>query len=302
MDNDPELLTIGELARRTGLPVRTLRFWSDEGAVPPAGRSASGYRLYDAAGAARAGLVRTLRELGLGLADVRRVLDGRTTVAEVADAHIAALDAHIRSLKVSRAVWSAVAREGTGAEGAAVMNRLARLSVAESRQIIDDFKEDVFGPLDLGPRQRDRLRDLRVELPDDPTADQVDAWIELAGLVQDPGFRARMRAFLELTTAPPDQPPPPGACVWWARQVVEEVAKARRDGVAPADPAAARLVGDMFGDADRGVVLASLEAGLEAGAERYRRLVARVRGGRAAPDATADLRWLAAALRVSRRG
>lgn len=47
-DERPDVLTIGQLAHRTGLPVRTLRFRSDEGAVPPVARSASGYRLYDA--------------------------------------------------------------------------------------------------------------------------------------------------------------------------------------------------------------------------------------------------------------
>lgn len=96
-DERPEVLTIGRLADRTGLTVRTLRFWSDEGAVPPVARSASGYRLYDAESVARVELVRTLRELGLGLDEVCRVLSGRTTVAEVAHAHVAALDAQIRS-------------------------------------------------------------------------------------------------------------------------------------------------------------------------------------------------------------
>jgi len=36
------------------------------------------------------------------------VLSGRATVAEVADAHVAGLDAQIRSLKASRAVLSSV--------------------------------------------------------------------------------------------------------------------------------------------------------------------------------------------------
>ncbi len=38
------LLTIGALARATGLSVRTIRYWSDEGALPPVARSAGGYR------------------------------------------------------------------------------------------------------------------------------------------------------------------------------------------------------------------------------------------------------------------
>jgi len=296
---DEQLLTIGQLARRTGLDARTLRFWSDEGAVPPAGRSASGYRLYDAAGVARVELVRTLRELGLGLDDVRRVLDGRATVAQVAEAHVAALDARIRSLKVSRAVLSTVSKRGSTAEETALMNRLARLSATERTQIIDDFKAELFGGLDVEPSLRDRLRDLRIELPDDPTAEQVDAWIELAELVQDPGFRARMRTFLELNTPAPGQREPAGARIWWARQVVNTVADARKGGIRPDEPAAATLLKDLFGAADPAAVLESLEAGLAAGAEQYRRLVSRVRGQLSAPDATAELSWLAAALRIA---
>lgn len=296
-DERPDVLTIGRLAHRTGLPVRTLRFWSDEGAVPPVGRSAGGYRLYDAESVARVELVRTLRELGLGLDDVCRVLSGRTTVAEVADAHVAALDARIRSLKVSRAVLSTVAKRGSTVEETALMNRLARLSAAERKQIVDEFKEEVFGGLD-DPRLRDRMRIFSIELPDDPTPEQVDAWIELAELVRDPGFRARLRTWMELNTPIPGQGRPPGASIWWARQIVQTVAEVRKGGVAPEGPAAAEVLSKLFGDADRVAVLRSLEAGITAGAEHYRRLVARVRGQNSSPDATEELEWLARALRA----
>ena len=45
MDDDGLLLSIGELARRSGLPVRTIRFWSDTGVLPPAERTEGGRRL-----------------------------------------------------------------------------------------------------------------------------------------------------------------------------------------------------------------------------------------------------------------
>ncbi|GIJ45368.1 MerR family transcriptional regulator [Virgisporangium aliadipatigenens] len=297
MEESPDLLTIGQLARRTGLPARTLRFWSDEGAVPPVSRSAGGYRMYDATSVARVELVRTLRELGLGLDAVCRVLDGRASVADVADAHVAALDARIRSLKVSRAVLSTVAKRGSSAAETALMNRLARLSAAERAQIVEEFKRDVFGGLDVGPDVRERLRDLRIDLPDDPTPEQVDAWIELAELVHDPDFRARMRTFLELSTRAPGQATPPGARVWWARQVVNAVARARRRGVGPDTPEAAELVAELLRGDDLRAARRCVEAGLAAQAERYRGLVSRVRGQHAAPDATAELEWLVAALR-----
>lgn len=66
--NDGDLrLTIGQLARRTGLSVKTIRWYSDQGLVPPAGRTASGYRLYGVEALARLELVRTLRRLGIDL-------------------------------------------------------------------------------------------------------------------------------------------------------------------------------------------------------------------------------------------
>src|ERR1043165_352044 len=52
-----EMFSIGQLARTTGLPVRTVRFWSDLGLVPPAGRTSGNYRMYDAEAAARLDLV-----------------------------------------------------------------------------------------------------------------------------------------------------------------------------------------------------------------------------------------------------
>ena len=74
MHGDGTRYSIGELARLTGLSVRTVRFYSDSGVVPPAGRTEAGYRLYDAEALARLELVRTLRELGVDLATIRRVL------------------------------------------------------------------------------------------------------------------------------------------------------------------------------------------------------------------------------------
>ena len=41
-----ELMMIGQLASKTGLSVRTLRFYADAGVLPEDGRSAAGYRLF----------------------------------------------------------------------------------------------------------------------------------------------------------------------------------------------------------------------------------------------------------------
>jgi DNA-binding transcriptional MerR regulator len=197
MEDDGPLLFIGELARRAGLPVRTIRFWSDAGVLPPAARAGGGRRLYDAACVARLELVVTLRELGLGLPDVRRVLDGQVSIAEVAAVHLEALDAQIRALRLHRAVLAVVVKRAAGREEMTLMNKLARMSVAERRQMIDDFLADVFGGQDPSPAWAPRWN-AAPNLPDDPSPEQVDAWVEIAELVSDPGFRQRIRQVLDL--------------------------------------------------------------------------------------------------------
>ena len=154
MDRMTALLSIGELANRTGLPVRTIRFYSDEGVVPPADRTDAGYRLYGPDALARLGLVRTLRDLGLDLATIRRVLEREVSLTDVAAAHAAALDAQIRVLRVQKAVLQAVARRDSDPKELQKMHRLAQLSDDERKRIVADFLDQIFD----GPRHRPRLR------------------------------------------------------------------------------------------------------------------------------------------------
>jgi len=64
------------------------------------------------------------------------------------------------------------------------------------------------------------MRRLPPELPDDPTTEQVEAWLELAELVGDPAFLARVR---EMTLAGSQQQGPPP---FEAGPIVEQVGPA----------------------------------------------------------------------------
>ncbi len=68
-------LRIGELAKRTGVPVATIRFYESEGVLPPPARSAAGYRLYSPTDIRRLSLARNARQLGLPLAVVRSLVE-----------------------------------------------------------------------------------------------------------------------------------------------------------------------------------------------------------------------------------
>ena len=70
-----ETWKVGELARSTGLTVRTLHHYDRVGLLSPSRRTASGHRLYVAADVARLQQVRSLRELGFSLDEVREFLE-----------------------------------------------------------------------------------------------------------------------------------------------------------------------------------------------------------------------------------
>ncbi|MFF2510893.1 MerR family transcriptional regulator [Streptomyces sp. NPDC058086] len=299
IDDGTGLLTIGELARATGLTVRTIRYWSDEGALPPVARSSGGYRLYDAASVARLELIRTLRELGLGLDAVRKVLAGETTVAKVAAAHVTALDAQIRSLKVTRAVLSSVARRGSTAEEMTLMNKLARLSAAERKRIMEEFVEELFHGLDsVDPAIQERMRSIAVDLPQEPTPEQVDAWVELAEMVQDPEFRAQMRQVVEFNAADQDHAAAAGRSVWFPMRLLQMGTEARARGIAPESPEAAALLREVLGDGDPAAVLERMESASNERLARYRELLSTVKGAGTPSAHRAEFGWVVAALRA----
>jgi DNA-binding transcriptional MerR regulator len=67
---------IGELARATGLTVRTLHHYDRIGLLVPSGRGAGGHRRYSDADVRRLHQILALRGFGLGLAEIGQVLDG----------------------------------------------------------------------------------------------------------------------------------------------------------------------------------------------------------------------------------
>jgi DNA-binding transcriptional MerR regulator len=70
-----EALKVGELARRTGLTVRTLHHYDEIGLLKPSLHTEGAHRLYTATDVARLQLVLSLRQLGFSLEEVRACLD-----------------------------------------------------------------------------------------------------------------------------------------------------------------------------------------------------------------------------------
>ncbi|WP_030772019.1 MULTISPECIES: MerR family transcriptional regulator [unclassified Streptomyces] len=302
------LYSIGELARRTGLTVKTVRFYSDKGIVPPTERSPAGYRLYGPDALARLDLARTLRELGLDLETVRKVLDREASVPEVAAAHADALDVQIRTLRLRRAVLRAVAgrRRPTLME-MDLMHRLATLSRDEQRRLTADFVDDVFEVPGPNPEFEELLRSVVPELPDDPTPEQVEAWVELVGLCQDEDFRAAIRRTAEDQAVEPGRQDVGALQDALDRAMRERIDEAVSVGLVPAMVGGASLAGSLgslyahaFERADEGGMrrwlLARLRTTADPLAERYWLLLAAVNGWPAVPALAPVHSWFTTVL------
>ncbi|MEU9286329.1 MerR family transcriptional regulator [Streptomyces sp. NPDC048275] len=293
------LYSIGDLARRTGLTVKAIRFYSDQGIVPPTGRSPAGYRLYDIDAAARLGLVRTLRDLGVGLPAIRSVLDRELSLVEVAAAHADALAVQIRVLRLRHAVLTAVVRRGSTPEEMELMQHLAMLSEDERRHLIDDFLDAVFGRSGalLGIR-----RSFTPELPDHPEAEQVEAWVELAELSRDLEFRAVVRELVADLGAERVARGRGGAGP--LRDLVavvrDRVGPALAAGIEPGSSEAEPIVEALTAwSAD---VLTRLETINDPRRERYLELLAVINGWSAPESLASVLDWSVQALRMRTAG
>jgi len=102
-------MTIGQLARRTGLTARAIRHYETLDLITPSGRTQANYRLYDAAAIAQLRFIANCRALGFSTTEVSALLavmdDPRHTCSEAAALtrrHLELVDEKLRDLVETR--------------------------------------------------------------------------------------------------------------------------------------------------------------------------------------------------------
>lgn len=102
---------VNELATAAGVTVRTLRYYDKIGLLSPSRHSTSGYRLYDETAALRLQQILFYRELGLPLAEIKRLLDAPDfDLLAALESHRAELGKRIARLRtLSRTVENTIA-------------------------------------------------------------------------------------------------------------------------------------------------------------------------------------------------
>ncbi|MDN5748118.1 MAG: hypothetical protein L0H64_06365 [Pseudonocardia sp.] len=139
------------------------------------------------------------------------------------------------------------------------------------------------------------MRAMPAELPDDPTTEQVQAWVELAELVSDPAFRARVR---EMAVAGAQSS---GPAEFDAAPFVEHAGAALAAGVAPDSPQGRAVVEHIAPGLDpaaRAELATTIATFTDRRVERYWALLGVLNGRAPFPPTVPVFEWTVAALRA----
>ena len=71
------ILKIGDISRLAGMPVKTVRFYCDQGVIHPNGRSEGRYRIFDESVIDELSLVQSLKMMEFPLVDIKLILEAR---------------------------------------------------------------------------------------------------------------------------------------------------------------------------------------------------------------------------------
>ncbi|MER6112355.1 MerR family transcriptional regulator [Streptomyces hirsutus] len=181
--------SIGELAERTDVTVKSIRFYSDRGLLPEASRSSGGHRRYAPEALERLRLIRSLRTLDLPLPEVRRVLEDEDAAGRVLEDAVASrlreLGSELKTLRWREAALRLV-RECPPAERADRLRLLGAVSTPPSTAPLARFWRAWLPPRMPAPATAAFLEVAVPQPPDEPDPTQVLAFARLHAMTTAP--------------------------------------------------------------------------------------------------------------------
>lgn len=118
-------MKIGEIAARSGVPAKTIRYWEEQKLLPEPSRTAAGYRLYEVSTVERLTFVRHAQTAGFALDQIRQVLDigdsGAAPCQHVSDlvaGRLVDVNARIAELEATREHLRALAKRAAAQDPA----------------------------------------------------------------------------------------------------------------------------------------------------------------------------------------
>jgi DNA-binding transcriptional MerR regulator len=168
-----EALKVGELARRTGLTVRTLHHYDAIGLLTPSLHTEAGYRLYTADDVTRLQQVLSLRQLGFSLDEIRGCLDRpEFSPLEVTGLHIARLREQI---ELQRKLCERLETLAVHLRAAEEVSADQFLRTIEEMTMMDKY---------FTPEQLQLIQERREQAGQEYLEQAQEAWAELIALIR----------------------------------------------------------------------------------------------------------------------
>lgn len=161
-------MKVGELAKRTGISVRTLHYYEEIGLVEPPRQTSSGHRLYGAAEVARLQQIVSLRQIGFSLDEIRRLFERRD------HSPLAVIELHLERLRDQL--------EATRRLSARLERIAERLRTAEEVSVDDllmTIEDTLMYEKYYTPEQLEKLAARREEVGEERIRQAQEEWKEL---------------------------------------------------------------------------------------------------------------------------
>lgn len=303
--------SIGELARRSGVPVKTIRHYSDMEILPPSRVTEAGYRMYSEEDRRRLELIRTLRAADFGLPEIGAMLEGESEPSDVLRLQMETVDLQLRNLRRRRRLLESALEDSEAGERS-YPDRAHALGLLEAREreafLAEHLEKGLEGtPLD--PEVKAGFwRAIVSGMPEELDEEQLAAWTELAKLASDESF---VEALREQTKPVSESAEGKFDSTGWNEAVTvafDEAKLAVREGIAPTGESGQRIIKNWIEASAHAVgreddarfaewLLSHHERTYDPRMERYWELIAILKQWEYDPTVAKAYRWLIEGLR-----
>lgn len=184
------LLTIGDVASRAKVPIKTIRYYDEVGILKPEDVTEAGYRLYGDAQVWQLNLIRALRETGFSIKDIRQLLAGETSPEDAITLQLELVTKQMEKLAQVQAVLKRAKGEDDALGRLYKLGGTVKLSPKERRTFLRHKMRNLLARK-APPGWRERFMEEFFEaLPDTLSAEQVEAWVALVELLEDEGVQS----------------------------------------------------------------------------------------------------------------
>ena len=299
-----ELLGIGEVAKRAGVSVGTLRHYDKLGLLRPSQVTEAGYRLYSQADCERLELVRTLRGVGFDLGTVAQLLQGEVSPSDAIELQLGALEVQSRLLRRQQAVLKAVS-EGQESAVLTRLNRMGTLAKLDRLERESFLAEHLRRGMNGSQGNPEIWRAAVLDLPEELSEAQLEAWLELAELVTDEKFLQTLQFQTQPVAGLEDK------TAEWSKSVTElmnEATSAAKNRVSPSSDEGQHVIARWMKDVAKALrrqpnpeferwLLEYFEQAHDPRMDRYWQLIATLKGWEYSPLYAKAYGWLLEGLR-----